>query len=122
MTKPTRLKEILDKNIVLEGFDPVSSQGFTQVPNCILKQNTISSNAKVVYALLLSYAWYNDYCFPGQDRLERESGMSQATISRSISELREAGLLEVERRGQGKTNIYTLHARAQRSPSSQGSP
>lgn len=118
MSEPTHVKEILDKNIVLKGFDPVSSQGFTQVPNFILKRDDISSNAKVVYALLLSYAWYNDHCFPGQNRLEEESGMSQATISRSISELQEVGLLKVERRGQGKTNIYTLYARVQRKPSS----
>ena len=27
------------------------------------------ANAKTVYSLLLSYAWHNNLCFPGQERL-----------------------------------------------------
>ena len=48
------------KNIILDGFDPVSSGGFTQVPNYILKSNDLSVGAKLTYAMLLSYAWQND--------------------------------------------------------------
>jgi uncharacterized membrane protein len=30
-------------------------------------------------------------------------------LSRSIAELEECGLIEIERRGQGKTNFYTVN-------------
>src|SRR5438128_1093237 len=97
------------QNIVLEGFDPVSAGGFTQIPNYLLNNKDLSFAAKVVYAKLLSYAWTNDRVFPGQERMAEELGSSQQTVSRAIVELEKAGLLEIQRRGQGWTNIYTLH-------------
>jgi DNA-binding transcriptional ArsR family regulator len=96
------------QNIVLEGFDPVSAGGFTQVPNILLRDPTISSNAKVAYAELLSYAWHNNFVFPGQERMASDTGMSKSTVSRATSELEDSGWLEVRRRGQGKTNMYIL--------------
>lgn len=96
------------ENIVLKGFDPVSAAGFTQVPNMLLRNNKLSANAKVVYSQLLAYAWNNGYCYPGQDRMAEDIGASQPTIHRALKELEDSGWLEVERRGQGKTNIYTL--------------
>jgi uncharacterized membrane protein len=38
-------------------------------------------------------------------------GLSTPTVSRAIHELEASDLLEVERRGQGKTNIYVLKFR-----------
>jgi Helix-turn-helix domain len=97
------------QNIVLsKEFDPVSAGGFTQVPNYLLRSPQLSNNAKVVYAKLLSYAWNNDRCFPGQDRMAADIGTSQPTIARAIQDLQVRGWLEVKRRGQGKTNIYVL--------------
>jgi hypothetical protein len=58
-----------EKNLQLDTLDPVLQGGFTQVPNFILKNSEISVGAKVTYAMFLSYAWHNDSCFPGQDRL-----------------------------------------------------
>lgn len=95
------------QNIVLQGFDPISAGGFTQVPNVLLKSE-LSANAKVVYAQLLSYAWSNDKCYPGQERMADDLGSTKSTVNRAIIELQNTGWLEVDRRGQGKTNIYTL--------------
>ena len=103
------IKEILkEKTILLEGFDPVAAQGFTQVPNLVLKNPDLTAGAKLVYALLLSYAWHNESCFPGQKRMSEECGMSQGWISLQMKELEDKGFLTILRRGQGKTNIYTL--------------
>lgn len=96
------------QNIILEGFDPISAGGFTQVPNFILKNSDLSSNAKVAYSLLLSYAWHNDRVFPGQERMAQDMGMSQQSVSRAIVELERVGYLEIQRRGLGLTNIYVL--------------
>jgi biotin operon repressor len=97
------------QNIVLQGFDPVSASGFTQVPNFILNNQQLTPNAKVIYAKLLSYAWHNNAVFPGQDKMAVEIGSSQQSVSRGIKELEDAGYLMITRRGQGMTNIYTLH-------------
>ena len=97
--------------IILEGFDPVSAGGFTQVPNIILKDPKLSANAKVVYALMLSYAWHNNRVFPGQDRMAEDLGTSRPTVTKAVAELVQEGWLETQRRGQGKTNIYILKYR-----------
>src|SRR6266852_3502874 len=87
------------QNIVLQGFDPVTAGGFTQVPNVLLKNPKLSANAKVVYSMLLSYAWHNNLVFPGQERMAGDIGTSQPTIARAIKELETHGWLDVERRG-----------------------
>ena len=102
----TILKE---KNIKLDTLDPVALHGFTQVPNFILRDPKISIGGKVVYAMFLSYAWHNDSCFPGQDRLAQDMGMSRSRVTEFVGELERAGLVTIERRGQGKTNLYTIH-------------
>lgn len=97
------------QNIVLQGFDPFSAGGFTQVPNAVLNNKQLSFAAKVVYAKLLSYAWTNNRVFPGQVTMANDIGSKKSTINKAIKELEEVGWLDIERRGQGQTNIYTLH-------------
>src|SRR5438132_8054817 len=98
-----------ERNIQLDTLDPVARGGFTQVPNFILKNSNLSVGSKVVYAMFLSYAWHNDSCFPGQERLAEDMGMSRSRVTEFVSELEKGGLVTIQRRGQGKTNIYTIH-------------
>jgi hypothetical protein len=100
---------IKEKNLQLDTTNPVLQGGFTQVPNFILRDPKISVGAKVAYAMFLSYAWHNDSCFPGQDRLAEDMGMTRPRVTQLISELQGAGLITIQRRGQGKTNLYTIH-------------
>ena len=99
------------RNILLKGFDPITAAGYTQVPNLILRKADLSAGAKLVYSLLLSYAWHNDCCFPGQNRLGKDCGKTQGWVSQQMCELETTGYLDIERRGQGKTNLYTLKCR-----------
>ena len=94
------------QNILLEGFDPVSAGGFTQVPNLLLNSKDLSPIAKLAYAKLLSYAWHNNLVFPGQETMADDIGSSKSTVNRGIQELEEKGWLNIQRRGQGKTNLY----------------
>jgi hypothetical protein len=97
------------RNIEINSADPIARHGFTQVPNFILRNPELSIGAKTTYALLLSYAWHNDYCFPGQERLAIDAGMGKSSVNRFILELQELGLIDIERRGLGKTNFYTIN-------------
>jgi len=111
-----RLAEV-EQNIKVNSADPISLHGFTQLPNFILKDPKVSIGAKTTYALFLSYAWHNNLCFPGQDRLARDIGMSIGSVNGFIKELQTCGLIEVTRRGQGKTNLYTINFVVKRKPS-----
>lgn len=103
---------IQEKNIVIKGGDALSTRGFTQVPDAILKSGDISAGAKLVYALLLSYAWHNDYCFPGQDRLAEDIGISRQSVNTHVKELQRKGFVKIERKGQGRANLYELNLKA----------
>ena len=96
------------RNIELVGADPVTRHGFTQVPNFILKSEALSPGGKLAYAMLLHYAWQNDYCFPGQDRLAKDMGAGKRSVIRFVAELERAGFIAVQRRGLGQTNLYQL--------------
>src|SRR6185503_7606601 len=100
---------IKEKNIELDTTNPVLQGGFTQVPNFILKDSALSVGAKLTYAMFLSYAWHNESCFPGQDRLAVDMGLSRSRVTELVSELNRAGLLTIHRRGQGMTNFYKIH-------------
>src|SRR5947209_2494939 len=102
--------EILkDRNIILKGADIVTAQGFTQVPNFLLRSKKLSAGDKMTFAMLLSYAWQNDYCFPGQLRLAADLGLHETNVRKHLKSLQAIGLLTIVRRGQGKTNIYQLN-------------
>ena len=82
--------------------------GFTQVPNCVLRDEQLEPSAKLLYSLLLSYAWHNDQCYPGHERLAKEIGISRRWAIRLLQRLRDRGLVTWSRRGQGKTNVYVI--------------
>ena len=104
-----RRLEQVEQNMKLNTADPIARYGFTQLPNFILRNPELSANAKTAYSLLLSYAWHNNLCFPGQERLAEHMGSHVSTVSRAITELEECSLIEITRRGQGKTNFYTIN-------------
>ena len=97
------------RNIILKAADAASQKGFTQVPNFLLKSKKLSSGDKMAFAMLLSYAWQNDFCFPGQQRLAEDLGLDERSVRRHLKSLEAIGLLAIQRRGQGKTNIYELN-------------
>jgi DNA-binding transcriptional ArsR family regulator len=108
--EPRPIGDILkERNIILKGADAASMMGFTQVPNFLLKSKKLSSGDKMAFAMLLSYAWQNDYCFPGQRRLAEDLGLDERSVRRNLKALEANGLLTIQRRGLGKTNIYELN-------------
>jgi predicted transcriptional regulator len=108
------------KNIELVTNDPVARGGFTQVPNFLFDLDELSFGARIVYAKFLQYAWHNDRCFPGQDRLAQELGCSRARVTQFVKELQQAGLIAVTRRGLGKTNIYKVRFQVTKKGRGQG--
>jgi biotin operon repressor len=112
MQRVGETKAFKDRNLILKGADIATQRGWTGVPNFILEGKQISVGAKLTYAMLLKYARELDECFPGQDRLAEDLGTTRQSVNTYIRELRQVGLISVERRGQGKPNLYTVHIKA----------
>ena len=100
-------------DIIIE--DPLLKKGFIQLPLLILKNPTLSFGAKLTYALLLSYAWQNPSCFPGQSRLASDLGVSDRSIRQFLSEL-SPHYISIKRRGLGKSNTYLIKQLKKSSP------
>jgi len=105
-------KSFQERNLLLKGADIATQRGWTGVPNFILESEKISIGAKLTYAMLLKYAREMNECFPGQDRLAKDMGTTRQSVNAYIKELREVGLITVQRRGQGRPNLYTIHIKA----------
>ena len=110
--KLTSIGEILDRNIILKGADVLSAKGFTQVPNHVLVSGKLSPGAKLTYAMLLKYAWQNDFCFPGQERLAKDMGVTDRSVRTYLQELEMQKFVNIKQRGLGKPNLYELNLSA----------
>ncbi len=88
--------------------DETLREGFTQIPNTILRREDLSPGAKLTYMALLSYSWQKGSCFPGQDTLAEDLGVSRRSVITYLQHLQKSGLLKIKRRGLGKTNVYLL--------------
>ena len=64
--------------------------------------------------MFISYGWHNNFCFPGQQKLATDMGLTRPRVTQLIGELERAGLITIQRRGQGKTNIYIIHFQVKR--------
>ena len=89
--------------------DATLSHGFVLLPKLVLYARNLSRDAKLLYAVLLGYAWQEGRCFPGYTRLCDDLDASENMVRKYMRELEAVHLLSQRRRGLGRTNIYTLH-------------
>lgn len=88
--------------------NPALRRGFTAIPNYILSNPAVSFGARLTYSLLLSYAWKQNSCFPGQDKLSADLGVNKRSVVRYLQELEDLGFIKAKRRGFGQTNVYHI--------------
>ncbi len=100
------------RNIKILGADALTAEGFTQMPNAILRSKEIGGMEKATYCLLLSYAWHHDFCFPGQERLAADLRVSRQSANTYIKNLRQKGFINVKRMGLNKPNLYEINLKA----------
>ncbi len=60
------------------------AQGFTQIPNIVLRDRRLTAGEKVVYGLLLSFAWGKEHAFPSHATLAACLGASVDTVQRDL--------------------------------------
>lgn len=101
-------QEVLAEEKTLIFDDANLRHGFIQIPKVVLIDKRLSSNDKMLYALLLMYAWQDGECFPGQFRLSEDMQCDKKTLAKCLSHLKDLKYIKVERRGLGKTNIYHI--------------
>jgi DNA-binding MarR family transcriptional regulator len=64
--------------------------------------------ARLTYILLLSFAWKEGSCFPGQSRIASKLGVTRKAVNKYLKELKQKDYIDWHRRGMGKTNVYRI--------------
>ncbi len=101
------IKNVLEKHTIVV-LNEALKHGFTQLPNYVLKDSKLSFGARLTFAILLSYAWQEDSCFPGQERMAKDLSTSDRSIRTFLSELKDRGFIDWKRQGLNKPNIYYI--------------
>jgi hypothetical protein len=101
------IKDTLAKHTIVV-LNETLKHGFTQLPNYVLRDKKLSFGARLTFAILLSYAWQEDSCFPGQDRMSKDLGTSDRSVRTFLKELREKGYISWKQQGLNKPNIYYI--------------
>jgi hypothetical protein len=68
--------------------------GFVLLPRAVLHASGLSRDARLLYAVLLSYAWQQSSCFPSHRRLQADLGCGVNQVTKYLRELEAAGLME----------------------------
>lgn len=87
---------------------PSDAAGFTIASNLALFDGRLSDGAHRTYLALIHYARQDNNCFPRQETLMRDRSVSKRTLQVQLKELKDLGLIEVEQRGTGLSNIYWI--------------
>jgi len=102
-----RAGEILEQHTIVV-LNEALKHGFAQIPRYVLCDKKLSFGARLTYAVLLSYAWQEGSCFPGQGRMSFDLGVTRRAISNYLVELKRNRYVSWSRRGLGKTNVYYI--------------
>lgn len=101
------LGNLLQRNTIVVQ-DEAIKHGFTQLPNFVLRDKELSAWARLAYAVLLSYAWQEGSCFPGQQRMADDLGITVQYLRKALSELKERNYIDWKRQGLTKPNVYYI--------------
>lgn len=78
----------------------------SMIPNWLQCRREISQGAKLAYARLAQHAGENGECFPKQETLAAELGVSERMANEYVRALVNARLIEKKRLGLGRSNRY----------------
>ncbi len=86
-------------------------RGYGRVMRSVMRNPSVSSGGKALYAYLCSFAGASGVCYPTQRLMCHELAVCENTLLRYLRELKEAGIVSVEREKHGKysNNVYRLN-------------
>lgn len=69
---------------------------FTQIPSYVMSSKELNSTDKCVYGVIYTMLNVTHKCFMSNERIGNEIGLSKKTVSRTLTKLSRAGLLNIK--------------------------
>jgi hypothetical protein len=82
--------------------------GFAALSYMVLRDTRISVGARLACAVLLSYAWQDEACFAGQQKMARDMGVSERHLRRFLEELEDAAYIRIRRQELNRPSLYYI--------------
>jgi len=82
--------------------------GFAAFPYRIMKNKTLSIGSRLTYAFLLMYGWQEGSSHTRQKKMAETMGVSGRQMQRYLYELRDDGLIRIERHDKRYHNTYVI--------------
>lgn len=98
------------------------TERFYKLPQDVAARRDLPPAAKVLHAVIGDHMGANGCAWPGTRKLAEETGQNRGTVLRSTERLEAAGLLTVDRRGNGRVNHYRLARQSGRGTQPVGKP
>lgn len=73
--------------------------GYGMIQRAVMKEKSITIQAKAIYALLCSYTGSNEFCFPTVETIGKDISLSKPMVIKYLNELEGFGLIQ-------KTKLY----------------
>lgn len=85
-----------------------AARGFTAVPNAVVRDASLPPATRLLYGVILSYAFGGRACTASVETLCEDTGIGRTAFFAGVTALRERGLLKVEKRKSrnGWRNVY----------------
>jgi hypothetical protein len=87
-------------------FSPKSRFHFAPMFNWLMRRTEISAQAKLLYIALAQHSDENGFANPSRQTLCEAAALTERSCDRYMHELKQHGLIVVQRLGQGKPNQY----------------
>jgi hypothetical protein len=86
-----------------------SEEGFTMIPNGLIRDPKIGPAAKAILNCHVSHAWGKGHSLLGQAKLSEYTGVCERTIRKATRELEELGIITTVPRGRDKSHKTVLN-------------
>lgn len=81
---------------------------FWQIPKEVMANTKLTLQSRVIYGILYTRMNGDNKSWPGHKSIAKDFGIGERSVSRYLKELLDAGLIEITRRGLGRSNVYSL--------------
>lgn len=92
-------------------LDGILAAGYGIVPKLVMRDRELSIGAKALYCYFCSHTGQGDSCFPSQDVIRFDLGISRGSLAKYLKELTDKGYViteQVKEIGRFSHNIYHL--------------